>query len=163
MLVADRLLAPGSEWRLHREWFSAARWPTCSAKMPSWRRSISCTAVTTGRWCTSKRWFYHLVGRRGDLFSISYDALLYDLTQHCDFEVDPPFPEGEQRVFWGHPRLTTWLDRVQIIVHRSGGDARRFSRWPRGAAGKHRRQDDVAGLLLLSGSSGNTAKRVGSG
>src|SRR5438034_10544698 len=35
--------------------FSAARWPTCWARMPGWRKSISCTAVTTGCWCTSKR------------------------------------------------------------------------------------------------------------
>src|SRR5205823_2137289 len=35
--------------------FSAARWPICWAKMPGWPRSISCTAVTTGCWCTSKR------------------------------------------------------------------------------------------------------------
>ena len=56
VLVAYRLLAPGSEWRLHREWFQrSARWPTCWAKMPGWRKSTSCTAVTTGCWCTSKR------------------------------------------------------------------------------------------------------------
>src|SRR6266478_1595804 len=35
--------------------FSAALWPTCWAKMPGWRKSTSCTAVTTGCWCTSKR------------------------------------------------------------------------------------------------------------
>src|SRR5947207_208892 len=35
--------------------FSAARWPTCWAKMPGWRKSTSCTAVTTGCWGTSKR------------------------------------------------------------------------------------------------------------
>src|SRR5580704_13946519 len=35
--------------------FSAARWPICWARMPDWLRSTSCTAVTTGCWCTSKR------------------------------------------------------------------------------------------------------------
>src|SRR6201982_3420849 len=35
--------------------FSAARWPICWAKMPGWRKSTSCTAVTTDCWGTSKR------------------------------------------------------------------------------------------------------------
>jgi len=35
--------------------FSAARWPTGWVKMPGWWKSTSCTAVTTGCWCTSKR------------------------------------------------------------------------------------------------------------
>ena len=55
VLVAYRLLAPGSEWRLHREWFQRSALADLRAKMPSWRKSISCTAVTTGCWCTSKR------------------------------------------------------------------------------------------------------------
>jgi hypothetical protein len=36
--------------------------------------------------------FDHLVGRWRDLFNISYDVLLYDLTSTY-FEADPPFPE----------------------------------------------------------------------
>src|SRR5580692_13100652 len=35
--------------------FSAAPWPICWARMPGWPRSTSCTAVTTGCWCTSRR------------------------------------------------------------------------------------------------------------
>ena len=40
--------------------------------------------------------FDHLVGRWRDLFNISYDVLLYDLTSTY-FEADPPFPEGDKR------------------------------------------------------------------
>ena len=40
--------------------------------------------------------FDHLMGRWRDLFNISYDVLLYDLTSTY-FEADPPFPEGCQR------------------------------------------------------------------
>jgi len=29
VLVATELIAPGSEWRLHREWFVAPLWPIC--------------------------------------------------------------------------------------------------------------------------------------
>ena len=42
--------------------------------------------------------FDHLVGRWRDLFNISYDLLLYDLTSTY-FEADPPFPEGDKRRF----------------------------------------------------------------
>src|SRR6267378_3891098 len=42
--------------------------------------------------------FDHLVGRWRDLFNISYDVLLYDLTSTY-FEADPPFPEGDKRRF----------------------------------------------------------------
>ena len=33
VLVAYRLLAPGSEWRLHRQWFERSALPICSAQM----------------------------------------------------------------------------------------------------------------------------------
>jgi len=53
-------------------------------------RSTSCTAVTTGCWCTKQAVFDHLTGRWRDLFNISYDVLLYDLTSTY-FEADPRF------------------------------------------------------------------------
>jgi hypothetical protein len=37
--------------------------------------------------------FDHLTGRWRDLFNISYDVLLYDLTSTY-FEADPPFPKA---------------------------------------------------------------------
>src|SRR3954470_12287446 len=33
----------------------AVPWPICWARTPGWPRSTSCTAVTTGCWCTSRR------------------------------------------------------------------------------------------------------------
>src|SRR5260370_1161722 len=39
--------------------------------------------------------FDHLVGRWRDLFNVSFDVLLYDLTSTY-FETDPPFPEGDK-------------------------------------------------------------------
>src|SRR5437868_10449463 len=35
--------------------FTAVPWPICWARMPGWPRSTSCTAVTTGSWCTNRR------------------------------------------------------------------------------------------------------------
>ena len=55
VLVAYRLLAPGSEGACIVSGFSAVRWPTCWARMPGSPRSTSCTAVTTGCWRTNRR------------------------------------------------------------------------------------------------------------
>jgi hypothetical protein len=57
--------------------------------------------------------FDHLVGRWRDLFNISYDVLLYDLTS-IYFEADPPFPEGDKRRF-GYSRDHR-PDCVQIVI-----------------------------------------------
>src|SRR6266478_5672275 len=57
--------------------------------------------------------FDHLVGRWRDLFNITYDVLLYDLTSTY-FEADPPFPEGDKRRF-GYSRDHR-PDCVQIII-----------------------------------------------
>jgi transposase len=57
--------------------------------------------------------FDHLVGRWRDLFNISYDVLLYDLTSTY-FEADPPFPEGDKRRF-GYSRDHR-PDCVQIVI-----------------------------------------------
>jgi hypothetical protein len=63
VLVAYRLLAPGSEWRLHREWFCAVPWVICSARMPGWPRFTSSIAAMIGGWTTSRR--YSIIWRRG--------------------------------------------------------------------------------------------------
>jgi hypothetical protein len=57
--------------------------------------------------------FDHLVGRWRDLFNISYDVLLYDLTSTY-FEADPPFREGDKRRF-GYSRDHR-PDCVQIVI-----------------------------------------------
>jgi hypothetical protein len=54
-----------------------------------------------------------LTGWWRDLFNISYDVLLYDLTSTY-FEADPPFPEGDKRRF-GYSRDHR-PDCVQIVI-----------------------------------------------
>ena len=57
--------------------------------------------------------FDHLVGRWRDLFNVSFDALLYDLTSTY-LESDPPFPEGDKRRY-GYSRDHR-SDCVQVII-----------------------------------------------
>src|SRR6201993_4528075 len=57
--------------------------------------------------------FDHLTARWRDLFNISFDVLLYDLTSTY-FESDPPFPEGDKRRH-GYSRDHR-SDCVQVII-----------------------------------------------
>ena len=57
--------------------------------------------------------FDHLVGRWRDLFNVSFDVLLYDLTSTY-FESNPPFPEGDKRRY-GYSRDHR-SDCVQVII-----------------------------------------------
>jgi transposase len=57
--------------------------------------------------------FTYLQARWRDLFGITYDVLLYDLTSTY-FESDPPFPEGDKRQF-GHSRDKR-SDCVQVVI-----------------------------------------------
>jgi transposase len=113
VLVAYRLLAPGSEWRQHREWFLRSavgdllgedaglaeihKLYRCHDQLLTYKQAV----------------FEHLAARWRDLFNISYDVLLYDLTSTY-FEADPPFAEDDKRRF-GYSRDHR-PDCVQIVI-----------------------------------------------
>src|SRR5881409_555580 len=113
LLATYRLLAPGSEWRLHREWFER------SAMADLLGEDLGLAEIHKLYRCHDRLLvhkqavFDHLTGRWRDLFNISYDVLLYDLTSTY-FEADPPFPEGDKRRF-GYSRDHR-PDCVQIII-----------------------------------------------
>ena len=46
VLVAYRLIEPGSEWRLHREWFGKSPWPICWGRISAWPRRTSSMPAT---------------------------------------------------------------------------------------------------------------------
>src|SRR6201987_5561800 len=79
-LGAYRLLAPGSEWRLHREWFQRSALADLlgeDARLAEIHKLYRCH----DRLVVHKQAvFDHLVGRWRDLFNISYDVLLYALS-----------------------------------------------------------------------------------
>jgi transposase len=113
VLVAYRLLAPGSEWRLHREWFERSALADLlgeDAGLSQIQKLYRCHDRLLEH---KQAVFDHLVGRWRDLFNASFDVLLYDLTSTY-FEADPPFPEGDKRRH-GYSRDHR-SDCVQVII-----------------------------------------------
>jgi hypothetical protein len=113
VLVAYRLLAPGSEWHLHREWFERSALADLlgeDAGLSQIQKLYRCHDRLLEH---KQAVFDHLVGRWRDLFNASFDVLLYDLTSTY-FEADPPFPEGDKRRH-GYSRDHR-SDCVQVII-----------------------------------------------
>jgi len=96
VLAAYRLLDPGSEWRLHREWFERTALPDLLGADFGLAEIHKLYACHDRLLAHKEDLFDHLVGRWRDLFNISFDVLLYDLTSTY-FEADPPFPENDKR------------------------------------------------------------------
>jgi hypothetical protein len=113
VLVAYRLLAPGSEWRLHREWFRRSALADLLGEDAGLAEIHKLYRCHDRLLVHKQAVFDHLTGRWRDLFNISYDVLLYDLTSTY-FEADPPFPEGDKRRF-GYSRDHR-PDCVQILI-----------------------------------------------
>ena len=113
VLVAYRLLSPGSEWRLHRQWFERSALKDllgADERLGDIHKLYACH----DRILEHKRAvFDHLVGRWKDLFNVEFDVLLYDLTSTY-FGANPPFDEGDKRRF-GHSRDRR-SDCVQVVI-----------------------------------------------
>lgn len=112
ILVVYRLLCPGSEWRLHREWYGRS----ALADLLGLDAAIDdhvlydCHDLLLEH---KTALFDHLVGRWRDLFNVSFDVLLYDLTSTY-FEIDPPLSDTDKRQF-GYSRDKR-SDCVQVVI-----------------------------------------------
>src|SRR6266478_5725268 len=95
-LVCYRLIDPGSEWRLHRQWFEQ------SAMGDLLGEDYSLVSKNALYRCLDKvlphktALFSHLRQRWQDLFGASFEVLLYDLTSTY-FESEPPDDENDKR------------------------------------------------------------------
>lgn len=113
VLVCYRLLSPGSEWRLHREWFlRSALGDLLGAdfSLAEEHRLYECHDKLLAH---KAALFEHLRQRWCDLFNASFDVLLYDLTSTY-FESQPPFPAGDKRRY-GYSRDKRF-DCVQVVI-----------------------------------------------
>jgi len=97
-LVVYRLIDPGSEWRLHRQWFDA------SAMADLLDSDFALAEKNTLYRCLDKlvehkdELFKFLVRRWGELFGAKFDVLLYDLTSTY-FETDEDRGPDDLRQF----------------------------------------------------------------
>src|SRR5271167_960720 len=97
VLVAYRLIAPGSEWKLHREWFGNSAMADLLGADFGLAEAHKLYACHDRLLEHKDALFAHLVGRWRDLFNASFDVLLYDLTSTY-FEVNASdLPEGTKR------------------------------------------------------------------
>jgi hypothetical protein len=113
VLAAYRLLAPGSEWRLHRQGFersALAELLGAAAGLAEIHKLYRCHDRLLAH---KPALFDHLVGRWRDLFNARFDVLLYDLTSTY-FEADPPFADGDKRRY-GYSRDHR-PDCVQVLI-----------------------------------------------
>jgi hypothetical protein len=112
-LVCYRLIDPGSEWRLHRQWFE-------QSAMADLLGGDFALAAKNGLYgCLDKilphkqELFSHLRQRWQDLFGARFDVLLYDLTSTY-FESPPPDDENDKRRY-GYSRDKR-SDCVQVVI-----------------------------------------------
>ena len=112
-LCAYRLIDPGSEWRLHRQWYDQ------SALGDLLGEDFSLVAKDNLYRCLDKLvehkepLFSFLKERWQDLFGSTFDVLLYDLTSTY-FESDPPFaPEDKRRFGYSRDKRQ---DCVQVVI-----------------------------------------------
>jgi hypothetical protein len=113
VLVAYRLIAPGSEWRLYRHWYEQSALSDllgADASLADIHKLYRCHDLLLAH---KQAMFDHLVGRWRDLFNVTFDVLLYDLTSTY-FEANPPFPEDDKRRF-GYSRDHR-PDCVQVVI-----------------------------------------------
>jgi transposase len=112
-LVCYRLIDPGSEWRLHRQWFEQ------SAMGDLLDEDYSLVEKNSLYRCLDKvlqhkeQLFSYLRQRWQDLFGARFEVLLYDLTSTY-FESDPVFEETDKRQF-GYSRDKR-SDCVQVVI-----------------------------------------------
>ena len=97
VLVSYRLIAPGSEWKLHRDWFGKSAMADLLGSDFGLAESHKLYACHDRLLAYKEALFSHLVDRWRDMFNASFDVLLYDLTSTY-FEIDAAaVPEGDKR------------------------------------------------------------------
>ena len=96
VLITYRLIAPGSEWHLHREWFQRTALADLLGGdfgLAGIHRLYECLDHVLP---LKDQLFAHLRERWSDLFGAKYDILLYDLTSTY-FEIAVPHDPDDKR------------------------------------------------------------------
>ena len=112
-LTIYRLIDPGSEWRLHREWFKNSAMADLLGEDFSLAQKDNLYRCLDRLLEHRPALFRHLRRRWKDLFGVKFEVVLYDLTSTY-FESDPPFGEGDKRQY-GYSRDKR-SDCVQVVI-----------------------------------------------
>lgn len=110
-LVCYRLIDPGSEWRLHRQWYE------CSAMAALLGEDFGLVQIDKLYRCLDKLlahkkdFFAYLKAQWESLFQARFDVLLYDLTSTY-FECTPP-EEGKRKYGYSRDKRP---DCVQVVI-----------------------------------------------
>jgi len=111
ILVSYRLINPGSEWRLHREWFHRSAMRDLLGRTGD-ALELQSLYRCLDRLLEHKRGlFSFLTERWRNLFEAGYEILLYDLTSTY-FECDPP-AHGKRRHGYSRDKRP---DCVQVVI-----------------------------------------------
>jgi transposase len=95
-----RLIAPGSEWRLHRQWYDQSAMKDLLAGHLQWGGKDQLYEVLDKLLEHRQALFTHLQSRWKDLFGMKYEVLLYDLTStyfEGEAEQNPKAQRGYSR------------------------------------------------------------------
>ena len=112
-LVSYRLISPGSEWRLHREWYLRSGMADLLGRQGEAIELQSLYRCQDKLLAHKQDLFRYLQKRWQDLFQAEFEVLLYDLTSTY-FECDPP-ASGKRRFGYSRDKRP---DCVQVIIAR---------------------------------------------
>ncbi len=112
-LVCYRLIDPGSEWRLHRQWYERSAMGDLLGEDAAVAQADTLYRCHDKLIAHKQELFSHLRTRWLMLFDESFEVLLYDLTSTY-FECDVPDSETSKRKF-GHSRDKR-SDCVQVVI-----------------------------------------------
>jgi transposase len=110
-LVIYRLLDPGSEWRLHRHWFEQSAMGDLLGEDFGVVQPDKLYRCLDRLLDHKQAFFSALRARWQNLFAVSFDVLLYDLTSTY-FESDPP-AQGKRRFGYSRDKRS---DCVQVVI-----------------------------------------------
>jgi transposase len=110
ILVCHRLLAPGSEWALHRQWYGRTALADLLGEEQGVAKDVLYRCLDR-LLAYQQDFFTFLTGRWQTLFGAKFDVLLYDLTSTY-FECVPP-EEGKRRFGYSRDKRS---DCVQVVI-----------------------------------------------
>jgi len=112
-LTAYRLVDPGSEWRMHRQWYHSSAMGDLLGEDFALAQKDKLYRCLDRLEEHREALFVHLRQRWGELFEAQCEVLLYDLTSTY-FESDPPQDPGSKRRF-GYSRDHR-PDCTQVVI-----------------------------------------------